>query len=252
MQPKEAVRFDLQGASAIFKKPDVNTTYFTYNNIHRIALLGMLGGIMGLKGYTHSDKAAVYPEFYEKLQGLGICVVPRASKGYFPKKIQVFNNSVGYASFEEGGNLVVKEQWLENPRWTIYIADTEGAAEEYERLKKLLLQGECVYTPYLGKNDHPTHISNCKVVELKRVEPGGNGKVHLGCLFPSDIGELDRFETWSGKELGFIFREKAPYRMKENHNFYEFREFTYTDYYLLTVDGLHKIFNDGERNMVFY
>lgn len=36
----EAIRFELWGNTAFFKKPDVNEyVYFTYNNIHKIALL---------------------------------------------------------------------------------------------------------------------------------------------------------------------------------------------------------------------
>jgi CRISPR-associated protein Cas5h len=124
----KAISFKLSGKTACFRKPDVNVyTYFTYNNIHKPALLGLLGAIIGLGGYTqlHDENEQLkkakqplndkYPEFYEKLQNLKVSIVPLAPNGYFSKKIQTFNNSVGYASFEQGGNLVVREQWLENP-----------------------------------------------------------------------------------------------------------------------------------------
>ncbi|MED4936392.1 CRISPR-associated protein Cas5 [Heyndrickxia coagulans] len=46
-----ALAFELRGRTAFFKKPDVNANiYFTYSHIHKIALLGMLGAILGLKG----------------------------------------------------------------------------------------------------------------------------------------------------------------------------------------------------------
>ena len=48
-------------------------------------------------------------------------IIPGAEKGFIRKKIQVFNNSVGYASGEQGGNLIVKEQWLEEPSWDVYV-----------------------------------------------------------------------------------------------------------------------------------
>lgn len=47
--------------------------------------------------------------------------MPKNERGYIPKKVQIFNNSVGYASAEQGGNLIIKEQWLENPVWDIYV-----------------------------------------------------------------------------------------------------------------------------------
>ena len=39
-----------------------------------------------------------YPEFYNKLKDLKISIKPLSQNGYFNKKIQVFNNSVGYAN----------------------------------------------------------------------------------------------------------------------------------------------------------
>ena len=39
----EAVRFTLSGRTAFFKKPEVNAYYyFTYSQIHKIALMGVL------------------------------------------------------------------------------------------------------------------------------------------------------------------------------------------------------------------
>ena len=46
----EILKFNLKGSHAFFKVPEVNTYYyFTYGNIHKVALLGMLGAIMGYK-----------------------------------------------------------------------------------------------------------------------------------------------------------------------------------------------------------
>lgn len=47
-----ALKFTLSGKNAFFKKPEVNAYfYFTYGQIHRVALLGILGAIVGYKGY---------------------------------------------------------------------------------------------------------------------------------------------------------------------------------------------------------
>ena len=47
------LKFTLKGKTGFFKKPDVNTyLYFTYGNIHKVALLGMFGAILGLSGYN--------------------------------------------------------------------------------------------------------------------------------------------------------------------------------------------------------
>jgi len=50
----KSLRFTLSGRAACFRQPDVNTqVYFTYNNIHKVALLGLLGAVLGLSGYRN-------------------------------------------------------------------------------------------------------------------------------------------------------------------------------------------------------
>ena len=47
-----SVKFKLKGRNAFFKKPEVNTyCYFTYGQIHKMALLGIFGAILGYDGY---------------------------------------------------------------------------------------------------------------------------------------------------------------------------------------------------------
>lgn len=163
--------FTLSGPAACFRQPDVNTqVYFTYNNIHKVALLGLLGAVLGLSGYRnaklHGQEERVFPEFYEVLSSLLVSVVPNGKNGYFTKKIQYFNNSVGYASKEKGGNLQVREQWLENPSWTIFLAQHNLDDVVWDKLCSNLLQGQCVYIPYLGRNDFPAQIEDVLMVEL--------------------------------------------------------------------------------------
>ena len=80
----KALKFTLSGKSAFFKIPEVNSyLYYTYGQIHRVALLGVLGAILGFKGY--SSKRKEYPEFYERLKELEISILPNAINGVFPK-----------------------------------------------------------------------------------------------------------------------------------------------------------------------
>lgn len=248
MRQVEALTFDLKGKSAFFKKPDANTLYFTYNNIHKIALLGLLGAVAGFSGRNHQLPDEVYPGFYEKLKGLKICILPDSPKSYFSKKIQSFNNSVGYASREEGGNLIVSEQWLENPSWHIYIMnDGEVAAKDYEKVKLHLLNKECVYPPYLGKNDHPAVIESCSKVLL---QPAVCEYFH--CLFPADTANIHPYDTWNGSENGFIFKERAPYALSKSYNYYEFRDFIFTSYKLQDSLETEYTYTHEGRNLIFY
>ena len=176
----KALRFLLRGKTAFFKQPDVNTyCYYTYGCIHKVALLGIFGAMMGFRGYNGQTKAETYPEFYEKLKNLKVSICPLNEKGYIPKKVQTFNNSVGYASKEEGGNLIVKEQWLENPKWEItFLIDDSQSRELAERI----LESRFEFLPYLGKNDH-TWSSKC----------GGSGTGGR-----DKKGEFESIRTFSG------------------------------------------------------
>lgn len=218
------VKFTLKGEHAFFKKPDVNSyIYFTYNQIHKVALLGMFGAILGYQGYE-SQKGKSYPEFYEKLKDLKLAIIPKSKYGIFPKKIQVFNNSVGYASFEQGGNLIVKEQWIENPEWDIYFAVIDEVSEQ---LADFILKRKCIYIPYLGKNDHPSNILNPISLEGVQIREEG---ITIHSLMPKDNVELESdFEEEEMEELLFRYEEELPIGLKENVNTYQLTKLIYTN-----------------------
>jgi len=260
----KAISFELSGKTACFRKPDVNQfAYFTYNNIHKPALLGLLGAILGLKGHIQlsyenrcieeenraikkkADKKPLnsgFPEFYEKLKDLKISITPLASYGYFSKKIQVFNNSVGYASKEMGGNLIVREQWLEEPKWQIVILD--DGSKEYEQLKEYLLKGKAVFLPYLGKNDHPASID--KVEEIRLTTPIDGAKI--SSLFIEDVFEISKMPPRG--ELSYFFKEVSPMRLQKEHHFYEYENLIFTNHRVVQ-NGSKNLFSFEEKNYFF-
>jgi CRISPR-associated protein Cas5h len=232
----KAISFEISGKTAIFKKPDVNSyAYFTYNNIHKPALLGILGAIIGLDGYTKlydenrkakEEKTGFndgFPDYYEKLKDLKVSIVPLAKNGYFSKKIQTFNNSVGYASQELGGNLIVREQWLENPKWQIMILENE--TEEYKKIKEYLLNKKAVYIPYLGKNDHFANIDKVQEITLDENLYLKDG-LYLDSLFIKK-GEINGYEREG--ELPFIFQEVSPISLQKDFHFYEYETLCFTN-----------------------
>jgi CRISPR-associated protein Cas5h len=232
----EALRFDLKGKNAFFKTPEVNTYYyFSYGNIHKPALLGLFGGILGYQGYGQDYQD--YPEYYEKLQDIKVAVIPNAEKGYFPKKIQYFNNSVGYASAEQGGNLIVKEQWLDNPSWSIYVL-SDG--EESRKLVQMILEQKCVYIPYLGKNDHPAIIENPVMVSVEE-KIISDERIHS--LVPAENVIYD----WD--EMTFKYEEFLPYGLTLETNHYILKKFIFTD---APAENCEDCFSDGDRNLVFF
>lgn len=258
----DILRFTLSGKNAFFKKPEVNTyCYYTYGNIHKVALLGLFGSILGYGGYAQMSgferekkKRQIkisYPEFYERLKNLKISILPagESGNGYIPKKVQTFNNSVGYASKEQGGNLIVREQWLENPKWEICLLID---SEEAEKVKMAVCNRTCVFYPYLGKNDHPADIGAVKLETAveKKMELG-----RLDCFFLKDEIELADLDEDEQEDLEafceFKYEEALPYGMDGWTNQYQMKTFLYTDAFVDAGDTSVYQLEDKKR-IVFY
>lgn len=256
----KALKFRLSGNTAFFKKPDVNSCiYFTYGCIHKISLLGIFGAILGYSGYNSNklktqlkDKKSKekegLPEFYEKLKDIKVSVVPLNDKGFIPKKIQTFNNSVGYASHEQGGNLIVKEQWLYNPAWDIYVLlDTD----ESLKISDYITNNKAVYLPYLGKNDHYADITDAQIIDNLEIT-NKSRKIDSLCPknnFEFEMPEDDDFESDDIIEV-FKYEEKLPVSLDETLGMYVYDTFVYTN--MEAVACNMQVYKTDSRNIVFY
>lgn len=246
----KALKFTLSGETAFFKKPDVNTyLYFTYGNIHKIALLGIIGAAIGLSGYNF-QKGQEFPQFYSELNSLNISIIPRNGRGYIPKKVQVFNNSVGYASQEEGGNLIVKEQWLEKPIWDIYILIDDN--KNMDKITHSFLNNSFVYMPYLGKNDHYANITDAKLVDLK--EASSSEKVNS--LFIKEYFEFKKeekkiFNLSFQHEDMWKYEERLPMALEFEQNQYITVPFIFTNMKVKPKEGC-KLFAESEKILFFF
>ena len=246
--------FRLSGKTAFFKKPEVNSyIYFTYGNIHKIALLGIFGAILGYGGHTQKyaqinrkePLKESYPEFYERLSELKISIVPNAEHGIFQKKIQSFNNSVGYASREQGGNLIVKEQWLERPSWDIFVLLD---CKEAESLCDAILSKRSVYIPYLGKNDHYADISDARVIDCGELR---TGEGRIDSLFLKEKGKLQEDDFFDEQNLStFKYEEKLPYQMDVWTNHSILASFLYTDFIIVWKE--QNVYQVEDKIFMFY
>ena len=232
----ETIKFRLGARLAIIRKPDSNETYYTYNLPHKIMLYGMLGAIIGLNGYNSESfirsikkEKEQLPDFYTKLKNIRIGIIPNFGEKGFDKKIQSFNNSVGYASQEEGNNLIVAEQILENPSWNIYILDNNS--EEYQKIKDYLLNRKCEYIPYIGKNDYFANISKVEIFEAKDAKITTN----LDSIFEEDIlkGYVNDYMTVlafdDDAKLEYEFSEVLPTELDLKLGYTNYKKFIYTN-----------------------
>lgn len=158
------LKFLLRGKHAFFKYPNFNIINFTYSHIHKPALLGLLGAIVGYNGYRSISEDDVYPEYYKKLKNLKISIVPKSER--FIKTYYTFNNTSGTAcNTKRIENLVTTFQILENVQWDIYILD--DGSNVYNILKNRMLMSESVFTPYLGNNSFLATIENVEIINIE-------------------------------------------------------------------------------------
>lgn len=245
----ETIKFELSGKTAFFRNPEVNKNcYFTYEQIHKIAVLGILGAIIGLNGYSAQDNNEDYPEFYEKLRNFKISIVPKTERGYFSKKIQKYNNSTGLASSERGGNLVETEQWLQDVKWDIYILKNE--TPEYNKIKEYLLNSKCEYIPYLGRTDHYANIKNVKVLDMelsKTPECINSLFIYLKeyMKFGAD------YTPYNDDDIPYIYCEYLPIELDKD-NMYKNALFYYTNSYIEFNKQYNNIYSLDGCNYMFF
>lgn len=246
---QETIKFCLNANLAIIKKPDSNEIYYTYNIPHRIMLFGILGAIIGLNGYNYDSFMKIIknekeklPNFYEKLNNLKIAIVPKFENKGFSKKIQSFNNSVGYASQEQGNNLIVTEQILENPAWDIYVLNNNS--EEYKKIKHYLLNKKCEFIPYIGKNDYFANINNVQVLNCEK----SNKSSKLDSIFNEDIilGYIENYKNILAfdfnSDIEYEFSEVLPTKLHVKLGYTNYKKFLYTNKEITIKDDV-EIFN---------
>lgn len=243
-----AIKFDLSGQFAFFKKPDVNSSvYFSYGHIHKVALLGIIGACIGLKGYADRGNLD-YPEFYSSLKDFKVSIVPRNKNAYINKFITSFNNSTGNASKEKGGNLIVTEQVLINPSWTIYIK------LENDELSKLIeetfLNMNFKFIPYLGKNDFLADIENIELIELEKIDNIEN----IDSLFKSNYFEIKESKLKRGSNLKeqFSYFENLPIGLSLATNHYIMDKFTCTNKKVKPNQDDQEVLRDSKNNLNLY
>ena len=237
---KKIISFDIKADFGFLKKPDTNEPiYITYNMLHKPALLGILGAIIGLKGFkimletSRKIKREYIPDFYEKLKDLPIGIQPLEDEnGNFSKTVIRYNNSVGYAN-KDGGTLLIDEQTLIKPSYRCFILielDNELHSKLYTNLKNQ----EAEYLPYLGKNDFSIwwenfqdygepkefdYSKNFKVVSLiQKSEALAKGIVQA-------LGRAARKQT----KMQFMYFEHLPIGYRFDLRQYEMADFAYSN-----------------------
>ncbi len=282
MNMQKIISFDIKADFGFLKKPDTNEPlYITYNMLHKPALLGVLGAIVGLKGFkiiletSRKEKREYVPEYYEKLKDLLIGIQPLPPKGgeanfkgNYIKTVIRYNNSVGYGNsgplkdtnnkdisgFDYGQNIVIYEQTLIKPSYRCFvILDLENEVES--KLYHNLKNNEAEFLPYLGKNDFSIWWENFQDYgEPKQFDFSKNFKVvsliqkteALTKGIAQAMGRAARQQT----KVQFMYFEHLPVGYRMDLRQYEMADFAYSNAFLEKDYSLENLYQIGENENV--
>jgi CRISPR-associated protein Cas5h len=223
----------------MLKKPDTNEpVYLTFNMIHKPALLGIFGAIIGEKGF---EKNGELPDYYKVFENLKLGITPlKHEKGNYQKTVIRYNNTTGLASEEEGGNLMIDEQTLIAPAFRCYLL-IENDNEKHQKLAQYLKKVYAEYLPYLGKNEFSLWWENYQEHSFSDFSAQNSFKINS--LFIKEESLLDGktqiyfipfLNLSSNKGNTFSYFENLPVGYNKELIQYEYKNFAFTDYDLRT------------------
>jgi len=256
---KKLISFDLKADFGFLKKPDTNEPiYITYNMLHKPALLGIMGAITGLKGFkvvleTGRKKKRTYiPEYYDVFNKVKVGIQPLNSEnGNYMKTVIRYNNSVGYASREQGGNLLIDEQTLIKPSYRCFLLlEMENPIEA--KLYHNIENNEAEYLPYLGKNDFSIWWDNFQKYDYEHFNPNCKS-FKLASLFLKEetlkdgVKYLRGFKPKPSVTSKFMYFENLPIGYNLDLMQYDIKPFAFTDWDLeqdYQVNDTYKLSNE--------
>ncbi|APR02527.1 TPA: type I-B CRISPR-associated protein Cas5b [Clostridium botulinum] len=247
----ECLKFDLGGKTAFFKKPEINDVNFTFSNIHKIATLGMIGAIIGLNGRQQSKENGKI-KFYETLKSIELSIVPFSP--YFSKTYTIFNNATGFANksaSKHGATQNIKQQWLTNPKWTIYLK--QGALDNtiWGKIKKYFLQGNYVYEPYLGGRPHIANITNVNLIDIDNIKNKEDIYKVDSLVKYNEIIDIDSqvYENCED-EYSYCLKEYTPIKL-DDRGLYITEKMLHTNYEIYEVKNTNNFYKYNNNILYF-
>lgn len=252
---KKLISIDIFADFGMLKKPDTNQPiYLTFNMLHKPALLGIFGAIIGEKGF---QKKGELPDYYIKLNQLKIGIEPlNHENGNYQKSTVKFNNATGFGNLGEekidgktqkhGATDNIVEQFLIAPAFKCYVYfDGSIDSEIEERLYNNLKSYQAEYIPYLGKNEHSVWWKNFKEDYIFNQEI--NKEIKINSIYikesPFKDNKVVQFfnpifdSQLKGNSFSYFERLPVAYDDIGNKNYqYKYESFAFTDWTLETKE----------------
>lgn len=200
------LKFRLYGNFAHFNQPASNLFKNTYSIIPKPHLLGILGAVVGLRGYVNNDTV---PEYYEKLNDIKIYIITKnKTDRKFVVNYNSLNSFLNNRKDVSSPNVIIKEQVMMDPDYEIGLVLNEEN-ELHKKIINNIQNNKSVFNIYFGKNEFPANIKYISLEDLKY-----NSKISVDCqtIFP--------FDLISGEKNKSNFKlEMIPIKFDENFKY---------------------------------
>jgi CRISPR-associated protein Cas5h len=250
---QKLISVDFESDFGFFRKPDANNTVnLSYNIMHKPALLGILGAIIGLDGYKEKGKM---PDYYEKLNHVGVGIAPlNHEKGNYQKTVIKYSNTVGYAN--KGATYLTEEATLIKPSYCVYLLlNMENEPEQ--KLYEYLRDGKAEYLPYFGKNEFSAWWEKDIFREYDGFEEHKELKESIGIktvFVKEDIVQNHRdapiidMMSFLDEENPFMYFERLPKGFDTELFQYNIGDFVLTTFNLKNTIGISKLYFLKQEN----
>lgn len=248
------VSIDLQSDFGFFRKPETNSTLnVSYNVLHKPAVLGFMGAIIGLKGYQTKGEL---PEYYKKLKDIKIGIAPLDHEnGNFTKTPIKYSNTVGYAN--KDGTFLTEELTLVAPKYRVFLM-LNDSVEEQKQLLKNLEGGKSEFIPYFGKNEFSAwwNKDSFEIYEFKEPE-NIKESIKIDTMFlknqilkdNTEQVELDFLSaSRDDSEPYFIYFERLPVDFNLELMQYQLQEMVFSNYLIKNAQSMANIYQLTKEN----
>ena len=209
-QGNRLLTFRLHGDFAHFNQPIGNRFRNTYSIVPKPQLLGIVGAIIGLRGYTEKFTA---PDFYRLLKDIKVFIKPNNFySNMFTVKYNSLNSFLNNRLDTGSPNVIIEEQILLKPDYEIGLLLNKNK-ELHNTIIERIKHNSCVFNPYLGKNEFPACI---ECISLRKYEINTKKEVMCQSILPFDVIEdsdgnmrVDTFPVGFDDNFKYIYHTMA-------------------------------------------
>ena len=215
------VSIDIESELAFFKNPqfngEIDSMNYSFESIHRPALLGMFGSLLGLGGIKDDGlEGSVFPEYYDLLGDISISISILTD---IRKQKITINSHNGLFSKEPGGVLNLHYDMLIKPKYRIYVLLDMGN-QYHADLYNILKNNLCGYFGeiYMGKSFCVATRSNFREYTYEKINEyeGIVASLFLGEYeyMEDDYGNIDEHSEYV---MSFLFETYNDDILHERH-----------------------------------